>query len=436
MKRYLRTAWLQSDNFDPLGILLYQQELGFAFAVHDCDIIHDISSALNVFRLERIRQLGFLHDPVMNEVAGNCGIGSLFEHTRYMHSLTVMATASLIGFRSGLSPRDLTHLRVAAVTHDVLTPAGGDSIKFIDPEAFNEDTHYHEIFQNNPEWSEVRDRYKLDEELLATIVRGEGLLGQLLDIADKTSYVAHDVDAYMMGNDPRIFHYFKSPDSLMEIWNIRNGAGHPLCDLWDHIAIKNGRVVITNGRRLAEFLKLRALMFRHLYYNPKARYREQMLGILIVDPLYRSGIVTRKQLISMSDNELYSLLDRSAGRGDLFWALSRSDFAPEVESYRDLATAKARAQSLITRNPNLLVMFEIFPPISNKAVRYFVQDKNGAALPFAEAYPEEAKEILMLSSDPNPAILYVLDIKKTNGVISADLQKALLVQQRKRIGLE
>lgn len=436
MKRFLRMGWLQSDNFDPLAILPYRNELGFSFSVHDDDLIHKVSSALNVFRLGQIRQLGFLHDPVMNELVDDCsGIGMLFEHTRYMHSLTVMATASLMSLNCGLNDHDMLHLRVAALTHDVLTPAGGDSIKFIDPDAFDEDAHYPEIFKNNPEWDRVRVRFSLDEELLAEIVRGEGILGRLLDLADKTSYVAHDLDAYMMDNDPRTFQYFKSPASIMEIWRFQSGAGHPLCNLWDCVVIKNDQVVVTDGGRLAEFLKLRALMFHHLYYNPKARYREQMLGILIVEPLYRKGVITREQLIKTNDQTLYGVLNYMTGCKDLNWALARSDVAPEIESYPNLDIARARVRELVFQDNPPLVMFEEFPAVSVKATQYLVQTRDGEIASFAEAYPEETAEILRLGSDLNPAKVYVLPIEKMDGIISPEIQKVLLERQRERIDL-
>lgn len=436
-KCLLRMQWIQSDNFDPLAILPYRQELGFSFAVHNDGLIHDTCNALGIFRLAHIRQLGFLHDPVMNELAEKNGIGMLFEHTRYMHSLTVMATASLMGLRCGLREHDLIHLRVAALTHDVLTPAGGDSIKFIDPEAFDEDAHYHEIFEGNSEWDAVRDRYGLDETLLAATVRGEGILGQLLDLADKMSYVAHDFDAYMKGSEKPSSEHFQVPNSIMEVWKFQSESPYPLCDLWNFVVIENGQVIVTDGKRLASFLKLRALLFRHLYYNPRARYREQILGILIVDPLYRKGILTREQLLQMNDAVLYAAIDaQNKNRRFINWDFSEGSFSPIIERYPNLNVAKERAQSLVRENPATLVMYEFFPSVSSKAIQYLVRNEQGTTSPFAMIYPEDAEEILAIESEGNNAILYILPIEEISNLISPELQATLFQEQRKRIGLE
>lgn len=436
--RELRRGWLTGEYFDPLAILLrYREKLGFTSAVHDDGLIHDVSIALNVFRLSSIRQLGFLHDPVTNEAAADCGLGMRFEHTRYLHSLMVMATASLLGTRVGLSEHDLAHLRVAALTHDVLTPAGGDSVKPIDFEAFDEDLHYPEVFRDNPEWGAVRDRYGLDEALLTETVLGEGPLGRLLDIADKTTYTAHDVEAYLMGDhDPRSFKNLVAPESILAVYDWKQKLGPGSCQLWDKVTIEDGQVVITDIERLVGFLTLRALMFRHLYYNPLARYREHMIALLILEPLYHEGTLTRRHLITMTDDQLDQFLNRVTGHYDLRMEISRSAVAPAVEAYATRDAALARAQALYRDNPELLFMLEVIPRVSEKAVRYLVRDEQGSIRTLNEARPGEAEAIRAIDFDPLPAKLYILSPEKMEGVLPADLREKLRVRQRIQFHLE
>lgn len=436
--RELRRSWLTGEYFDPLAILLgYRDKLGFSCAVHDDGIIHDVCNALHVFRLDGIRQLGFLHDPVTNEGAADLGMGMRFQHTRYLHSLMVMATASLIGRQVGLSEYDLRHLQVAALTHDVLTPAGGDSVKPIDFVAFDEDAHYREVFRNNPEWDAVRDRYGLSEELLVSTVLGEGLLGRLLDIADKTTYTAHDVEAYLMGDyDPRSFRNLVAPESILAIYDLKQRLGPGSCQLWDKVTLEDKQVVITDIERLIGFLTLRALMFRHLYYNPLARYREHMIALLVLEPLYHEGALTRRHLITMTDDQLDQFLNRVTGQYNLRMEISRTDLAPAVEAYNTRKTALVRAQALYRSNSELLFMLEVIPRVSEKAMRYLVRDTDGSIRTLSDARPSEAEAIRAIDFDPLPAKLYILSPEKMEGVLPPDLREKLRARQKIQFSLE
>ncbi|MFA9262311.1 MAG: hypothetical protein ACEQSB_03060 [Undibacterium sp.] len=435
MQGSLRHLWLTGEWFDPLWIIQYRRGLGFSFAV-ECDgFIHDVAEALNVFRLGEIRQLGFLHDPVVNDNTADIGLAENFHHTRLLHSSTVMATAALIAHQIRL-PKSLTrHLLVAALTHDILTPAGGDSVKPIDPDGLDEDKHYPEAFRNNPRWEVVRKRYGLDETLLAKTVAGQGLLGQLLDVADKTTYVDHDVDAYLKWNNPRKFRQLVPPAGFVEIWQLWKKLGQKACRLWDSLELIEGRLVITNPSRLAGFLRLRALMFRHLYFNPRARYREQMLALLVIEPLYHEGRLTRGMLLQMTDYDLMRWIDRETNC-DIKEHLSRSDRAPVIESFATEEAALARLRTLHAIEPTLLFMLETFPQPSKKAVRMLVRNARGDVLPFDEAYPEEAESILAIGRDPEPVKLYILNKWKAGRILPRDLWEKLYARQRVRFNLE
>lgn len=435
MRRDIRHFWLTGDYFDPLWIINYRHGLGFSFAVHADEMVHDVSVALNVFRLGNIRQLGFLHDPVVNDDTANIGLAESFHHTRLLHSSTVMATAALIAHQIDL-PKGLTrNLMVASLTHDIRTPAGGDSVKPIDPSGLDEDAHYGEAFQDNPEWVKVSRRYGLDETVLTRTVAGKGILGQLLDIADKTTYVDHDVDAYLKWNNPKKFRNLVPPPGFIEIWNLHQKLGQKACRLWDCVAIIDGRVVITDAQRLEGFLRLRALMFKHLYFNPRARYREQMLALLILEPLYREGKLTREMLLEMGDNNLWDWLNRTV-QSDIREHLSHSHLAPKIESFRNQEEALRRLRTLHAHDSSLLFMLETFPQPNKKAVQMLVRGEGGIVRSFAEVCPRATAEILALGDDPEPVKLYILEAWKVAEVIPKDLQTKLYTCQQERFGLE
>ena len=439
LEQDLRRSWLMGDDFDPLGILPYRRDLGFSFAAQEGGVLEQVMHALHVFRLSYIRQLGFLHDPVAKEVEPfismrGTAVGSMFPHTRWMHSLTVTATVSLMAYRARLSEREIRHLQVAALTHDVLTPAGGDTVKYVDPAAFDEDAHYSEIFQNNPEWEKVRDRWDLDEALLTATVQGKGLLGHMLDIADKCSYIAHDLDAYLMYTDPRESQ-FRRVGGLVRMWEFREKVKHPVCALWEKTSVVDGEVVITDARWFADFLMMRAMMFHHLYYNPHSRYREQMICMLTVGPLYEDGLLTRDKLLVMVDWELEQVLFRETGLRDLSFEMARADVAPIVEEFPTLEEAGARARAMLLEQPTTLFMWEEFPPASAKAVQYLVKDSAGRVRPFCEACPQEAEAILELGRHQNPAKLYILPERNVRNVLPEYFWKKLLERQKERLGL-
>ena len=109
----------------------------------------------------------------------------------------------------------------------------------------------------------------------------------LLDFADKIAYVARDASMFFM----RL--------QLLGLV-VRHGVftkirefvdAHPrACTVWDSITVEDGRVVVEDGERLADFLMLRALLFRNVYYAPEARFLEHLLAKIVVQYLVDEGI--------------------------------------------------------------------------------------------------------------------------------------------------
>lgn len=436
LRRHLRIEWLRSEYFDPLEFhFSFARDLGYICAIKSDGLVHKLSYTLGMYpRSHYVKQLGFLHDPVINEAVADSGLGMHFNHTRYAHCGRVMPSALLMGRQVGLSPREMLHLLASSYSHDTLTPAGGDSVKPISPAAFDEDIHYPEIFRNNPEWDALREQYKFDEELLASIVRGEGLLGKLLDLADKTTYVAHDLEAYLMGQNPRRYRHISAPESILQVWDLHQRLGPGCCKLWDILAAQKGELVVTDARRFFGFVLLRALMFRHLYYNPLARYREHMLAMLILDPLYHEGRITREMLLKMTDWDLENWLNRMT-RSEWRMELCQTRNGPKIEAYPTREVALGRMRALATERPELLFMLDVIPPSSEKLMQYLVRDQHNHARPFCEAYPDEAAEVRRVGHDPLPAKLYVLTPDQTMGFMPLDIRESVYRRQRERFEL-
>ena len=410
----LRRHWLISEYFDPLAILLHCRErLGFSCAICDGGLIYDVCSALNIFRLHRIRQLAFLHDPPIMGADIESGLGMCFSHTRYFHSLLVMAVAGLLGRQAKLSRYFLRHLVVAALTHDVLTPAGGDSVKPLDPDAFDEDQHYAEAFRDNPKWDAVKKKHCLSERRLIEIVAGHGILGRLLDIADKTAYVAHDMGAYLASeqNLP-LFGSSHGHGGVCDIRNFPYLSKRGVCQLWDCVSIENGMVVVNDANRLIDFLTLRALMFRYLYCNPLARCCEQVIVFLVVNILYQEGGITRRMLLDMDDDQLNELLSRYTCHQNFRAKVLREKITPRIEEFPSEREAKERIRTFLKRDQDLFFVLETMPRSSKQPLQYLVRSESGRIQPLEEAYPSSVEVIRSIDDDPNPTKLYIFSAEQ------------------------
>lgn len=243
---------------------------GFGYVVFGGGLIQEIDTIFGLDRLNGIRLLASLHDPVIG--VGECKVyPTPFHHTRYVHSLDVCAIATLIGKKCGLSDHDFLTLRIAAQSHDALTPAGGDTIKNIDPEAFDEDTHYPELFLRAG-WKAFRDKYNISESMLAETILGKGLLGSILDISDKLAYTGRDLHMFLSKNRHGGYAWENFGDSYDRMMSLIAVNPYP-CSVWDCAEVRNGQLVFTDKDRFADFLHIRALMFKILYNNASARFR-------------------------------------------------------------------------------------------------------------------------------------------------------------------
>lgn len=105
---HIRRDYAVIEGTEPLGIVPSIPFAGFGYIVQEegRESLHSFTSdAFQVFkihRLGRIRQLSFLHDPVLRE-ADLANPAMTFDHTRLCHSFDVLAIAALIGKNCGLS---------------------------------------------------------------------------------------------------------------------------------------------------------------------------------------------------------------------------------------------------------------------------------------------------------------------------------------------
>jgi HD superfamily phosphohydrolase len=393
---------IQHEN--PLAILNIFSHTGLTYMIVEGGLCEDVASMFGLWRLQGIRQLGFLQAPWMASVKVNMPIA---EHNRLVHSMDVMVVATMIGYNNDLSPSQLNTLRVAAMTHDMGTPAGGDSVKFIDLPALDEDANYQRLLRLFPERQRLWDKYGIDEKVLMETIYNEGLLGQILDVADKLAYTARDLWACESFIQYGARHM--NQGGLQVILDLLAEDQNP-CSLWDNVSIHGEKIGFTDVGRLERFLKIRALMFRELYLHPHARFGEWLVARVLVKTLYAQGVLTRDRLLEMNDSQLEAFLNQMyRGRRSFEESLIEdvSDVA-QCRSFRTLDEAEA-FKSELTRMGNPFALIEDNSRPIKTGVHLNIATQKGL-LPLKEAYPERAKIINdMAHIEPAVHVYYLME---------------------------
>ena len=387
------------------------------FVMENVPMYEELNKVFNLSRLAGIKQFGYKQDPLTTQHEIRMRINS-FNHQRYRHVFSVLALANLLGTNAGLSQEDLRLLQIAGVTHDYRTPAGGDTTKiFVDPEIFDEDKHYNEIFETK-EWKEFAEKHgitKAQEEKLYRAIQGEGVLGKLLDIADKVAYVCGDVDMYL--NAPDHMAFFREGENTGGYDEMGNPGFQAIksitksdlevCSLWDSIEITEDKVIIADSERLARFLKLRALMFRELYMSRYSRFFFEMFVGKVTKHLWDEGILTEEILLATDDGGLNSYLGKFVGLR--MFLLPDQPKESSIENFSNVKEAIDFARRF-NDTPDRIAMVDDIQVLPDSGTRKFLVRKKGKVLPFNEAFPTEAGEIDEIIDSIRQINVYLLSL--------------------------
>lgn len=428
-QQQLETNYLctEADIYKAVPCMPYT---GLGMVILEDGFLREVDEALGIARLGGIRQLASLHDPTVRSDSWR-QFPQSFDHTRYVHSVDTCALASIIGTACGLAEQELTLLRLAAQSHDVLTPAGGDTIKDIDPEGLDEDHNYPEVF-SKPGWPKLRGKYGISEALLAETILGKGLLGSILDAADKLAYVGRDLSNFLYQNPPGTQVNEDFPELYDRITALLNINPYP-CSIWDCAEKRDGQLVFTDADRLADFLRMRALMFRILYDNGSARFREAGLVIPLAKILYEDGTLTRKMLLAMNDMQLFDILNEKLGfPGRVMSVVSYSE-DPRCDEFETFQEALAFEQEIARSELETMTHCEVAHKPSTGCLKKFNVVRNGKVMAFSEAYPSHAWDIEEIFYNRNH--FRVFSYKLGEVCRNEATKKRLLANRNKRISL-
>lgn len=341
-----------------------------------------------VSRLREIKTLSFLAY-VGPEPEENYFIG--FSHTREDHVLVVAMVASEIARLNNIPPRDIETLEVAGVLHDIAMPALGDATKYIDPDNLDEERFWQETVDENGEVFFAQ--HQLSRELIDGVIKNGGILGQVLDIADRVTYTMKDIYNVIGYVDNRInIHPYLA--------ELRYPLSHypQIGNIYKDVVIdqKKDLVFFTDPEKLGVFLLLRALMHRHLYMDPTSQGRDLFVANLI-KPLYStdgSRPLSPRLLRQMTDQQLLDSLARyyQFPRHQGSWLYNQmTNWYAKHEVCLNFEEANRKAKEI--QGNGFLVLGIKECKGFDAGLSYKTLDSNQEVVPFAQADPIMARQI-------------------------------------------
>ena len=368
-------------------------------------------------RLGQLKPIGFL-SYLGPETSRNIKSLIGYHHTRYEHSLAVGFVGETIGKNNRLSQHEIMILRLGGFFHDVGTPAFGDTIKQLDPKNLNEEDFWWEALG---EKGQAFVRRFTNRETLDKVIKNEGVLGEILDIADRITYTMNDLYA--------VQHTARS-NPLAEKINIVLSVYPKIGNVYKDVCIDktNRTVFFKDPDRLYAFLKIRAILHKELYLHPISQGRELFLT-KAVEHLYSpaNGPLTPSLLRKIGDHQLLLILQETYP--ETF--MQDSDYHirnwfPFFERFETEEEAKQKEKELEEQKDILVV--GIKPRRSfNAGVSYKVVNQDGNIVLFSEAKPKETQELQEMGESTKGIFLFWADVSEDSP--TSNLLKAVLRKQ-------
>ena len=367
-----------------------------------------LTKASNAFkireRLHEIRALSFLSyvgpNPEQQYFIG-------YSHDRLDHSLVVAITAGEIGRLNNLPQKDIDTLEASGLLHDIATSALGDATKSIDPDNLDEERFWQEMV--GVEGEIFLAECGISNETVDGIIKNRGMLGQILDIADRITYTMKDLYNVIGDAENKI-------DIHPYLIELRYPLSHhsQIGNIYKDVLVdqKEDTVFFADSERLGVFLLLRALMHKHLYLEPTSQGRDLFVANLI-KPLYStdgSRPLNPKILRQMGDWELLDFLAEhyQFPRLQNEWFYRQlTNWYPKFEKCENLDEAENKAEKISKR---FLVLGIKRCKGFDTGLSYLTLDENQKVVPFKEADPDMAHQIRGIEKDTRATYVFYADV--------------------------
>lgn len=395
------------------------------------DIYERAFENLPLGRLAYVKALSFLS---YEEFDPKYAIFAPYPHTRFEHAFVVSLVSGEILKLNGFSQQDINTGIIAGLVHDNATPAFGDATKKVDPKALDEERFWWQSI-NKKGRDFITKELKIQRKMLDQLIKNKGILGQVLDIADRITYTMIDLDAVI----PK-----KPLSSTTSYDELRLSALRQL--LSDYPKIGNickevvvdrnkQKIFFSNPEHLGIFLLLRAHLHQALYLKPANQGRDLFVA-KVLSSLYSrtdsNAPLTPQRLREMTDEDLLAILQKHYKPQVYFPQEIYRDLVewhPEFGEFgkNHLARAKQFAEELKKKKNMVLVGIHKckgFDPTTS----YNVIDKSGNIMPFKNFDPELALKIEEIAMETKRVYVFYTDISKESGA-ATNLLESVFVQK-------
>lgn len=343
-------------------------------------------------RLNHVRALGLL-----THVSGDPENQYFvpFDHTRFFHTLLVARVGEKILRNNGIPESDIKSFIAAAILHDAATPALGDATKAVDPKNLNEEEFWPEVV-NDRGWQYIV-KIGANRDVIGKIIKNQGTLGEILDIADRIAYVLRD--AYTFQTEP----------GMSILLSNYPGIGNIYKDV--RVNHKTGEIYSSNPDRLGALLMLRALLTISLYQHPLNMGRDLKFTTILREfysPSGAEGKLSPQMLRGMTDQELMEWLENAQGLKPMFPGHSYFDlirYPPSYEAFDNLDKARERKVEL-ERNPDVSVLGIKEATGFDPGTKYKVKDYEGKIMEFRDFDSDGANILEVMASKTRGVFLY------------------------------
>lgn len=320
-------------------------------------------------------------------------------HTRDNHTYVVAATGAEILTKNHVSEIEIKKYIIGAVLHDIATPALGDATKNIDNKNLHEELFWQEMLNDNGK--KHLDSIPVEVNQIDAIIKNEGMLGEILDIADRITYVCQDL--HNIGYVPDTENDIKNDISRFLFFNPKIG------NIYKDVKIsENQEVYFADPIKLHQFLYIRALLHQKVYMHPINQGRDFLVASQI-QPFYENNnqpdILNPNRLRQMNDDDLlYYLADqKNLQRFDL--EIYLDGWCPEhYEKFTSRELAQERLDLLNSSNIKTMGIKECKG--FNSSTKYKVKDRNGNLVTYHDYNPQGAAVIEKIAEETKGFFVY------------------------------